>query len=422
MRSYSQTYSRLIFFGLLYTLPLPILAQRVIPIDTSMVVELRIDPANSYGGSASEVFESAEYIPLETTRESIFGSIDQMEVTDQYFIILDKNTNSILLFTKEGKYHAKVAGGSINANRENAIYSFNVNKWKKEIVYYKGSRTGSKYIIYDFNGKKLKEEPFDYKKDPYLSDYEFIGPDEVVSSLGYNIDTSRVKARYLVEYVKDFKKKYAAAYPYDVQEYKYAEDNYPSYPTFTNAGNDTSFLYTKPGEYNIYKVTPNTVRQLFKILLPMFSSLPAGYVRDSAFRDNRRKFIENNKNIIYMLNHCYLLEDNLVFKAHTWNGNDRQSNLLYNLKSGMLFSYDNILTDDKTFFLPIHEAVRVVRGFLASDGKQVYCQFSSVEMFRAWEQNKDKKPVYNEVLKHYFSKGSDRDNPVLLRIKFKNQL
>lgn len=422
MRSYSQIYRRLIFFGLLYTLSLPILAQRVIPIDTSMVVELRVDPANSYGGSASEVFESADYIPLETTRESTFGRIDQMEVTDQYFIILDKNTNSILLFTKEGKYHAKIAGGSVNANRDNAIYSFNVNKWKKEIVYYKGSRTGSKYIIYDFNGKKLKEEPFDYKKDPYLSDYEFIGPDEVVSSLGYNIDTPRVKTRYLVEYVKGFRKKYATSFSYDVEEYKYAEDNFPSYPTFTIAGNDTSFLYTKPGEYDIYKITPNTVCQQFKVLLPMFSSLPAGYGKDSVFHVNRRKFIENNKNIIYMLNHCYLLGDNLALKAHSWNGNNKQSNLIYNLKSGMLISYDDILTDEKSFFLPIHEIVRTVRGFLASDGQQVYCQFSSVEMFRARHQNTDKKPAYSEVLKQYFSKGSDRDNPVLLKIKFKDQL
>jgi hypothetical protein len=88
----------------------------------------------------------------------------------------------------------------------------------------------------------------------------------------------------------------------------------------------------------------------------------------------------------------------------------------------MLISYDDILTDEKTFFLPTLERQQRIRGFLGCDGKHVYAQFSSVEMFRAREQTMDKKPAYNPVLQQYFSKSSDRDNPVLLKIKFKDKL
>src|SRR3954467_7786076 len=103
MRSRSLVFT-LSLCGLLCFTAFPLSAQKVISVDTSHVDTLRIDPLNSFGGSASEVFETANYIPLETTKESLFGSIDQLEVTDQYFIILDQNTNCILFFKKDGKY------------------------------------------------------------------------------------------------------------------------------------------------------------------------------------------------------------------------------------------------------------------------------------------------------------------------------
>ena len=420
MRSKSP-FIKFVLYGWFSLSTVTLFAQKVIPVDTSCVTELRVDPFNSYGGTATEVFDSADYIPLETTKESTFGRIDQLEITDQYFIILDQNTNCILFFTKEGKYHCKISGGSINAGWENRIDNFNVNKWKKEIVYYRGSRAGSKYIFYDFNGKKLREEPFDFKTDPQLMDYKFIGAEEVVSSWGYDNDTTKsVSTGYLLDYVRNFKEKYAASFPYRITEYKYAEGNYAPYPAFTYAGNDTSFFYTKPSEYNIYKVTPNTVQQVFRIILPLFNSFPKGYVTDRAFYNKREKYLQSNK-VVYKLSDCYLLGDNLVLKLYIWNDQTR-SNLIYNLKSGMLISYDDILTDEKTFFLPTLERQQRIRGFLGCDGKHVYAQFSSVEMFRAREQTMDKKPAYNPVLQQYFSKSSDRDNPVLLKMKFKDKL
>ncbi|MEO8399854.1 MAG: hypothetical protein ABI550_08590, partial [Ignavibacteriaceae bacterium] len=39
------------------------------------VPKLRIDPAQAYGGSLASVFSSIEYIPLETTKESLFGDV-----------------------------------------------------------------------------------------------------------------------------------------------------------------------------------------------------------------------------------------------------------------------------------------------------------------------------------------------------------
>jgi hypothetical protein len=47
---------------------------------------LRIDPDNARGGTTGEIIDSIKFIPLETKKESVFGVIEQMEVTDSLFI------------------------------------------------------------------------------------------------------------------------------------------------------------------------------------------------------------------------------------------------------------------------------------------------------------------------------------------------
>ncbi|WP_449438730.1 6-bladed beta-propeller [Pedobacter steynii] len=106
------------------------LAQKVIPVDTSKMMTLRIDPMNANGGNASEIFESVTYIPLETTKESTFGIIEHLEVTDDRFVILDKNTNCILLFKKDGKFVGKIKG----ATRKMRVATFLIMVFGFEIL------------------------------------------------------------------------------------------------------------------------------------------------------------------------------------------------------------------------------------------------------------------------------------------------
>src|SRR6187549_3838737 len=70
---------------------------------------LRIDPSTISSVPASLVLEEVNYIPLETTRESLFGAVSQLLITDKYFIIRDRDTHCILLFLKNGKYHCKIS-------------------------------------------------------------------------------------------------------------------------------------------------------------------------------------------------------------------------------------------------------------------------------------------------------------------------
>ncbi len=66
-----------------------------------------LDPAKAKDTTLSCIFEETEVIPLETTRQSTFGVISQLVVTDRYFIILDTDTDAVLFFDRQGKFITK---------------------------------------------------------------------------------------------------------------------------------------------------------------------------------------------------------------------------------------------------------------------------------------------------------------------------
>ena len=51
--------------------------------------KIRIVPKQAYGGPVSEYFNKIEYIPLETSKESLFGDINNLTITDDSYIISD---------------------------------------------------------------------------------------------------------------------------------------------------------------------------------------------------------------------------------------------------------------------------------------------------------------------------------------------
>jgi len=57
---------------------------------------------------SNELFSSIDYLPLETTSESFFGTIDQIEFTDTQIIILDKKTKGVYVFDREGAFLFKI--------------------------------------------------------------------------------------------------------------------------------------------------------------------------------------------------------------------------------------------------------------------------------------------------------------------------
>ncbi|MDR3095059.1 MAG: 6-bladed beta-propeller, partial [Bacteroidales bacterium] len=57
----------------------------------------------------SEIASDVTYIPLETSPECLIGRIDKIISFDDKYYILDRQTESILVFDSTGKYLFKIA-------------------------------------------------------------------------------------------------------------------------------------------------------------------------------------------------------------------------------------------------------------------------------------------------------------------------
>lgn len=395
-------------------------AQQIIPVDTSQAKTLRIDPGNAYGASATEAFESATYIPLETTKESTFGKIDKLEVTEDYFIIDDENTNSILFFDRQGKFLHKIFGGSNKSMDNNdRISTFNVNRKAREVVFLQMRNRVWTQMIFDFNGNKKRQVPVK-EDDALLNNAVFLTADLAAAAMGYDDDQKdRVKTRFLIHYVKDFKTATSKAFPYKVPGLKIRDDYFDGGSGLSETGMDTAALFTLSNDYRIFKVSPSKVQQLYTLIFPLINAVPKNFLTDTSFNGKRHKMYTENRKLIYSLGNCQQAGPNLLF--HT--GNSNSQNLICNVNSGTVIDFDHILSDESTWFLPVNKGKYYHTFPLAAcDGKFIYTSFSSLQMFDAHKDNSDKGIKYNPVLESYFSKRSKADNPVILQIKLKDNL
>lgn len=113
---------------------------------------LRIDPDNARGGTTGEIFDSIRLIPLETKKESVFGVIEQMEVTDSLFIILDFQSKSILFFYRDGRFKNRIRVSGINK----FINYFGIDEQNRKLYISNNFEKGP--MVYDFEGNFLYVE------------------------------------------------------------------------------------------------------------------------------------------------------------------------------------------------------------------------------------------------------------------------
>lgn len=405
-------------------------AQKIIPVDSSHVMTLRIDPSNATGGNVSDVFTEVNYIPLETTDESLFGSIGKLEVTDDYFIILDHNTHCILIFNKNGKFHTKIK----STEGKNMIYDFSINKFTKQITF---SRDGYKNMTTcDYDGKVIKTEKMggDTAKDEVNSDdLTYFAPDKAIGTGYYNGMDSTNKyyktfSKSLIIFADKKHKVYAHGLPFKKAESELGNEIISagnSTRNLTNAGIDTVFFYSKSYDYSIFTITPSTIKYAYQLIFPLSSSLPIDFSVNPIYKEKRIEYVEKHRDAIFCITNVFQSGDNLFFKASIF-GTTKEDNLIYNLKSGTLIAYKHLQSDEKTSYLPIGEDNWNFGGILTNTGGYLYTAVSSLATFTAYEQNKDNKDAknvkYNPVLTQYFKKGNRKDNPCIIQLKMKNDL
>lgn len=385
--------------------------------------KIMIDPVNAMGGIAAKYFEQVNYIPLETNKESLFGKIDQLVITDDYFIILDKTTDAILFFSRDGRFHHKITRFSfdkifqipnIRGVQRNILSSFSADPVKHQLYVMSVFERGVLYI-YTFNGERIGKVTL----PEHTQDYFMLGDGTVFYKQFRPISNSDLKGfrPYDVFFVKDSLSSPGYLFPVDFKYSSTLADMSLHMNYFTGIFNDSLCLYTPDFDYNLYELGKSGISYRYQFLFPQQMALPQNFDTDSIYTNRRREFLKD-KSLINGIWSAFKIGNYLIVDIMVPGRN--RFPLLYSLKTSRLINLDRIASDESTCQLPVSGYLR--SEILSCDRENIYVSFPSVSMFGVKEQQGDKHPAYNAVLDIYFKTQDRKSNPVLVQLRPKSNI
>lgn len=393
-------------------------------IDSSRMLTLRIDPEAARGAAVSQIFDQVDYIPLETNKESLFGTIAQLEVIDDKFIIFDLDTKAVLIFTTAGKYLGKIDGSKLNKNggddNKSFFYGFSIMKENGADVITISTQKNKLY--YDLQGKLLKKT--------VLKEQQQVAPQTIAianSKYRYSFYWTDPVAKDSVYYkIAFFEDEKPLTKYFKVDNKRYENDVFYSVPGIkTRDITQSPFMYDEYS-YNIYKIDAPKLYLQYRMIFPASNSLPKDFISNPMYvgRENRLKYFDANREVIYGIGNVIQQNNNLFFKTGSWGGGmNRKNAFMYNLKTTELISINNIEPDSSSYFLPVTDSGKgygfINNGFTYYDGKYLYTEISSLALFGFKDESQNKKAKLNPVLEQYFKTQSIKSNPVIIRLKSK---
>ena len=410
-----------VFFTFLFFLfPLILFAQFTTP-DSSKMVTLHINPANAQGASVSDVFSEVEFIPLETTKESLFGFIMQLKIIDNYFVIFDVDTKTVYIFELTGKFKTKIDAqilSSANGKNFENTQGFSVGRIDgKDLIVIE---TNENTLYFDTDAQLTKKIVSKTK----LINVEYL---KTCFSSGY------VRTYYTQVNTKDSTIFDLATFNQNKITGKYfpaSKDKYLNGDYYVADGSgifdfdaDDKLFFLRPHDYHIYLATPDKLLVAYKFIFPLNRTLPADFLINAKYKgDPRLKYLTDNSEIIFGLGNSFLAGNQLFFTAEQMEkGVDAKGSLIYNLSDGSLTSLADLQPDSLSQFLPITDEKLgqdfEQRNFLTFKNGNMYTAYSSLVLFNVKEQVNDKNAKYDGRLEKMFKEGNRKDNPIIVRLK-----
>lgn len=388
------------------------------------VPKLRIDPAQAYGGIVSDYFEEVNYIPLQTTKESLFGAISTLVITDSSFVISDNDTHAVLFFKKDGSYITKVKvrndeypNLSFEASTKRVIVTVFESQTQKEIIQY-----------YSVTGLKLKDN-LKIESNEKTQGMRSLGGDFYINTAScYFVPGSKPvdSVSYAISIYKN-ETLYKSFLPLN-QTQTPCKCALGFWPSITSSALDSVVYGFSPFDNLIYRITRDTMQKLYTIVFPSDRSLPKALLETTDLKriDSLRDNVYKEQNIISGISNIYFEGNLVLFKIDqrmyvSTQGTEetKQYNLIYNLKTNRLASVERITPDPKSSFLPlIGGHFMSVRGLVYNDG-YFYSNISSLNLFSAKENTQDKNPKYSPAMEKYFKTEDRKSNPVIVQMKLK---
>lgn len=299
-------------------------------IDSKNTSIIRIAPASALVTSDTLLFDSITYLPLETTRESEFSSITQLEVTDEHFIILDERLQTILFFNKDGTFYKKITPKDKDLTTP---YKF-INRFTidsaNNLMWVDDSH--SPYLFeFDLRGNFIKTFERQFSTGVDFSIYNglvftYYGFD--ASSDTINIDSFSANLMVVDQKSRQLKSSY---FYFDPSQINYT--NLFNARNFYKSGNQLYFV--RPYDYNIYLFdSSGGLHRLFSVILPIQHTLPSDFLSNSRFRNKWIQYTNENSQVVHTFSNIYKINGWLTFQI---DGHDVSQSLLYGTKTGELY-------------------------------------------------------------------------------------
>ncbi len=384
---------------------------------------LYFDPNSTIGAPASRVFESISYIPLETTRQSLFGQISRLVVTDQYFIIFDYDTQGLYFFDRSGKFIKKYKDDKYTVasmqlmEKENALYLLQINKnfrptelERDELVRNPFSKNSMKFgrsVLYglaDIQSEQITEiKGFAIS----MTNPHYLAPDQ----WAYSVVLEDKNAKDSVDFelkISNGSKTLRAYFPYAKRNSSYLSD--PGNIEFYNTGQPGTLLFSRPYNYSIYQLTPDSATILYNFVLPFENTVPKTFfTKEFSSRNELREYKRINPGYVWRINGLVPV-NNYLFFSLDYQKRDRR--FIFDRNSNRFYNINRISPDSSNAYLPV-----MGWGIQYYDKTALYSSISSDAMFRSKDAEQHRNPVYTVLVKEYFEKSKSTSNPVIIILK-----
>ncbi len=384
---------------------------------------LYFDPNSTLGAPASRIFESISYIPLETTRQSLFGQISRLVVTDQYFIIFDYDTQGLFFFDRSGKFIKKYKDEKYNVasmqlmEKENALYLLQINKnfrpteqERDEMERNPFSKNNMKYgrsVLYgltDIQSEQITEiKGFTIS----MTNPHYLVPDQWAYSLVLEDKNAQDSIDFELK-ISNGRKTLRSYFPYSKRNSSYLSD--PGSIEFYNTGKPGNLLFSRPYHYSVYQLTADSVTILYNFVLPFENTVPKTFFTKAfSSRNELREYKQINPAYVWRINGLVPF-NNFLFFSLDYQKRDRR--FIFDRNSNRFYNINRISPDSSNAFLP-------VMGWSIQhfDKTALYSSISSDAMFRSKETEQHRNPAYSPLLKEYFEKSKPTSNPVIIILK-----
>ncbi|MBC7758725.1 MAG: 6-bladed beta-propeller [Phormidesmis sp. FL-bin-119] len=381
---------------------------KVLSKDTTALHEIRINPKTALAQEvfAEDAFNSVEYFPLQTTKQSLFGTIDQLEITPEYFFILEKNhrqvnynvNSAVLIFKRSGAFHTKIITVE--------CFSFAINRFSNEIVVI-DYRTQSN-LVYNYNGKLIRTD----KRDFFSAALEYTSPSTIMAYKNYISDDINIKARSIefgnLVLTDTLFKPLKAFLPFDTLKIFRQEINAGTTRFFSRSG-EKLYFHT-PYFSEIYEIKDNQLYPQYKFILPLVNSLPQGFGNNQMFYKQRLAHIDKHPEQVYDITNFFESDDMLTFKLYSQK---TRNSFLYSLKTGNLIDLQSVEPDNKLLSVPLSEDI------LSSDGKSLitFAKASSILDHERKRKSERNPANHSSAIGKIIETGSMEVNPILIFLK-----